>query len=102
MRNLGDRDGVTLALRDAIRDGQVVGPNIVDAGTSISTTSGHMDPALGFRDDLRDALDRRVEFRVVECDLEGSSKAGLADRTSPREGSSSPAKPDLLRSAAAR
>jgi len=57
VRNLGDRDGVTLALRDAIRDGQVVGPTIVDAGTSISTTSGHMDAALGFRDDLRDALD---------------------------------------------
>jgi len=57
VRNLGDRDGVTLALRDAIRDGQVVGPNIIDAGTSISTTSGHMDAALGFRDDLRDALD---------------------------------------------
>ena len=58
VRNLGDRDGITLALRDAIRAGKVVGPNIVDAGTSISTTSGHMDPALGFRDDLRDALDR--------------------------------------------
>jgi len=58
VRNLGDRDGVTLALREAIRAGTVVGPNIVDAGTSISTTSGHMDPALGFRDDLRDALDR--------------------------------------------
>jgi imidazolonepropionase-like amidohydrolase len=58
VRNLGDRDGVTLALRDAIRDGKVMGPNIVDAGTSISTSSGHMDPALGFRDDLRDALDR--------------------------------------------
>jgi imidazolonepropionase-like amidohydrolase len=58
VRNLGDRDGVTLALRDAIRDGQVAGPNIVDAGTSISTSSGHMDPALGYRDDLRDALDR--------------------------------------------
>jgi imidazolonepropionase-like amidohydrolase len=58
VRNLGDRDGVTLALRDAIRDGKVVGPNIVDAGASISTTSGHMDPALGFRDDLRDVLDR--------------------------------------------
>jgi len=58
VRNLGDRDGVTLALREAIHAGKVVGPNIVDAGTSISTTSGHMDPALGFRDDLRDALDR--------------------------------------------
>jgi imidazolonepropionase-like amidohydrolase len=58
VRNLGDRDGVTLALRDAIRAGKVAGPNIVDAGTSISTTSGHMDPALGFRDDLREMLDR--------------------------------------------
>ena len=57
VRNLGDRDGVTLALRDAIRDGKAVGPYIVDAGTSISTTSGHMDQALGFRDDLRPALD---------------------------------------------
>ncbi len=58
VRNLGDRDGVTLALRDAVRAGKVVGPNIVDAGTSISTTAGHMDAALGFRDDLREALDR--------------------------------------------
>jgi imidazolonepropionase-like amidohydrolase len=58
VRNLGDREGVTLALRDAIRAGKVVGPNIVDAGASISTTSGHMDGALGFRDDLREALDR--------------------------------------------
>jgi imidazolonepropionase-like amidohydrolase len=62
VRNLGDRDGVTLALRDAIRDGQVVGPNIVDAGTSISTTSGHMDGALGFRDDLRPALDSHANL----------------------------------------
>jgi len=58
VRNLGDRDGVTLALRDAVRDGKVQGPNIVDAGTSISTTSGHMDSALGFRDDLHEAIDR--------------------------------------------
>jgi len=57
VRNLGDRDGITLALRDAAREGKVVTPNIVDAGTSISTTSGHMDVTLGFRDDLRDALD---------------------------------------------
>jgi imidazolonepropionase-like amidohydrolase len=58
VRNLGDRDGVTLALRDAVRAGKVAGPTIVDAGASISTTAGHMDAALGFRDDLRDALDR--------------------------------------------
>lgn len=57
VRNLGDRDGVTLALRDAIADGKIVGPRILDAGMSISATSGHMDPTLGFRDELAGALD---------------------------------------------
>jgi imidazolonepropionase-like amidohydrolase len=56
VRNLGDDHGVTLALRDAIRAGKVVGPNIVDAGRSLSTTSGHMDTALGYREDFRDEL----------------------------------------------
>ena len=56
VRNLGDSHGVTLALRDAIRAGKVVGPNIVDAGRSLSTTAGHMDGALGYREDYRDAL----------------------------------------------
>jgi len=56
VRNLGDEHGVTLALRDAIRAGKVVGPNIVDAGRSISTTSGHMDAALGYREEFRDTL----------------------------------------------
>lgn len=58
VRNLGDRDGVTLALRDAIAAGKMPGPRIVDAGTSLSTTAGHMDPTLGFRDELHEALDR--------------------------------------------
>jgi imidazolonepropionase-like amidohydrolase len=56
VRNLGDGRGVTLALRDAVRAGKVVGPNIVDAGHSISTTSGHMDDALGYREDFREVL----------------------------------------------
>lgn len=43
VRNLGDRTGATLALRDAIEAGWVQGPRIVDAGRSISVTSGHMD-----------------------------------------------------------
>jgi len=64
VRNLGDRDGVTLALRDAVRAGKVVGPNIVDAGASISTTSGHMDGALGFRDDLREAREGREIYAM--------------------------------------
>jgi imidazolonepropionase-like amidohydrolase len=54
VRNLGDGDGAVLALRDAINDGQIGGPRILDAGNSISGTSGHMDGSLGYRDDLRE------------------------------------------------
>lgn len=57
VRNLGDEDGVTLALRDAVAAGKLPGPRIVDAGNPISTTAGHMDPTLGFRDELHAALD---------------------------------------------
>jgi imidazolonepropionase-like amidohydrolase len=52
VRNLGDSDGVTLALRDAIAAGKLPGPRIVDAGTGISTTSGHGDHSLGLREEL--------------------------------------------------
>jgi len=54
VRNLGDGDGAVLALRDAVNDGQVKGPRILDAGASISGTSGHMDGSLGYRDELRE------------------------------------------------
>ena len=47
VRNLGDGTGATLALRDAIAEGWVPGPRIVDAGDSISTTAGHMDSLSG-------------------------------------------------------
>lgn len=56
VRNLGDRGGVTLALRDATATHSLPGPRIIDAGNSISTTSGHMDGRLGFNDELRDDL----------------------------------------------
>ena len=56
VRNLGDGDGITLALRDAIARGDLPGPRILDAGMSISATSGHMDRRLGVRDELHDAL----------------------------------------------
>ena len=57
VRNLGDGDGVTLALRDATARGWVVeAPRIVDAASSISTSSGHMDQRLGFKDELWDAI----------------------------------------------
>lgn len=54
VRNLGDGDGAVLALRDAINDGQVTGPRILDAGASLSASAGHMDGSLGFRDELRE------------------------------------------------
>lgn len=53
VRNLGDGDGSVMALRDAVNDGQVQGPRILDAAASISVSSGHMDSSLGFRDELR-------------------------------------------------
>ncbi len=55
VRNLGD-DGATLALREAIARGWVGGPRIIDAGRSISTTSGHMDARLGLNDDIAEVI----------------------------------------------
>jgi imidazolonepropionase-like amidohydrolase len=52
VRNLGDGTGATLALRDAIENGWVMGPRIIDAGQAISVTSGHMDATLGLADRL--------------------------------------------------
>ena len=52
VRNLGDGEGATLALRDMISAGMAVGPRIVDAGRSISTTGGHMDPRNGLHPEV--------------------------------------------------
>src|SRR5688572_28728334 len=51
VRNLGD-DGATLALREAVKRGWVMGPRIVDAASSISTTGGHMDGRGALNDEL--------------------------------------------------
>jgi imidazolonepropionase-like amidohydrolase len=57
VRNLGDsNEGITLALRDAIAKGWAKGPRIIDAGTPISTTSGHMDGRLGYADWVQEAI----------------------------------------------
>jgi imidazolonepropionase-like amidohydrolase len=56
VRNLGDGSGATLAIRDASARGEVEAPRIVDAGRSISTTSGHMDSTLGLAEDLHSAV----------------------------------------------
>jgi imidazolonepropionase-like amidohydrolase len=52
VRNLGNDGGVTLALRDAIAEGKVPGPRILDAGNGISTTSGHGDHSLGLNPEI--------------------------------------------------
>jgi imidazolonepropionase-like amidohydrolase len=68
VRNLGDGGGVTLALRDAIARGTLPGPRIIDAATSISTTSGHMDGRLGLNDRFRDSVDHdNVCNDVASC-----------------------------------
>ena len=56
VRNLGDESGATLALRDAAARSDVDIPRIVDAGRSMSTTSGHMDETLGVAEDLHSAI----------------------------------------------
>jgi imidazolonepropionase-like amidohydrolase len=56
VRNLGDGTGATLALRDAIAAGDLPGPRIIDAGRSISTTSGHMDARNGVGEDLHASI----------------------------------------------
>ncbi|MEZ5473918.1 MAG: amidohydrolase family protein [Steroidobacteraceae bacterium] len=56
VRNLGDGSGATLALRDAVAAGWVQGPRIIDAGRSISVTSGHMDGTLSLAEDLHGAI----------------------------------------------
>jgi imidazolonepropionase-like amidohydrolase len=56
VRNLGDGSGATLALRDAIDNGWVMGPRIIDAGRSISVTSGHMDSTLSVAENLHPGI----------------------------------------------
>ena len=58
VRNLGDGRGATLALRDAVENGWVMGPRIVDAGRSISVTSGHMDGTLSLAEGLASSVNQ--------------------------------------------
>ena len=46
VRDLGG-SGVNIALRDAIKKGNVAGPRIFTAGKSLATTGGHADPTNG-------------------------------------------------------
>jgi imidazolonepropionase-like amidohydrolase len=52
VRNLGDNDYNSVALRNAINAGVVVGPRIYTAGTAIGSSGGHADGTNGYRQDL--------------------------------------------------
>jgi imidazolonepropionase-like amidohydrolase len=46
VRNLGAKDYADIALRDAINDGDVIGPRIVASGPALGITGGHCDENL--------------------------------------------------------
>jgi imidazolonepropionase-like amidohydrolase len=52
VRNLGDVDNETVALRKSINQGVTIGPRIYTAAKSIATTGGHADPTNGRSSDL--------------------------------------------------
>ena len=52
VRNLGDMDNESIALRNAINAGILAGPRIYTAGKAMGTTGGHADPTNGYREDL--------------------------------------------------
>jgi imidazolonepropionase-like amidohydrolase len=52
VRDLGDRDAVSVALRDAIKAGWIEGPRIYTSAKSIATTGGHADPSNGHKPGL--------------------------------------------------
>src|SRR5712671_4189159 len=46
VRNLGAKDYADIALRDAINDGDVIGPRVVASGPALGITGGHCDENL--------------------------------------------------------
>ena len=46
VRNVGARDYADIALRDAINDGDVIGPRMVASGPALGITGGHCDENL--------------------------------------------------------
>ncbi len=52
VRNLGDQDNESVALRNAINAGIIPGPRIYTAGKAMGSTGGHADPTNSYRNDL--------------------------------------------------
>lgn len=69
IRDTGGRGFLTLAVRDAIRDGLVLGPRLQVSGPAITTTRGHLnylgaiaDSAVELRQWARQVLDAGADF----------------------------------------
>ncbi|MBX3195057.1 MAG: amidohydrolase family protein [Microbacteriaceae bacterium] len=61
IRDCGDRDFATLAVRDEIRRGELAGPVMLAAGPPVTTPGGHLNwcgGAVGPEDDIQAAVDR--------------------------------------------
>jgi imidazolonepropionase-like amidohydrolase len=94
VRDLGGT-GVNISLRKAVKQGLVDGPRIITAGRAISGSGGHMDPSVGFRDDVfnhkmgpddgiadgRDELIKavRLQFRRGSDVIKIASTGGVLD-----------------------
>ena len=52
VRDVGGTDLVDIALRDAIRSGDVIGPRMFVAGNSLAISGGHADGPNGYREDF--------------------------------------------------
>jgi imidazolonepropionase-like amidohydrolase len=74
IRNLGDSQNESAALRNAINAGVVPGPRIFTAGKAIGSTGGHGDPSNGLRQDLM------KDFGPVDAIINGPDDAVKAVR----------------------
>jgi imidazolonepropionase-like amidohydrolase len=63
VRNVGDNKNETVALRNAINAGVLVGPRIFTAGEAMGSTGGHADPTNSYRRDLMG--DPGVEHGII-------------------------------------
>ncbi len=54
VRDVGSSDFIDIGLRNAIRNGKIVGPRMLVAVRGIGATGGHCDPTVGYRPDLFD------------------------------------------------
>ena len=67
VRNLGDTDYSTIALRKAIAAGWVDGPRVYTAGPAIGTTGSHADPTNGYSNQVMELLPARDTFNGADA-----------------------------------